>query len=237
MARLKMKVMFGVLIIICSLIFAYIHRFPYYYLPLPKYWAVENIGFQEILEPDDFTRYYIDKMDSKGYDKKEVRYSALYQAYRASEQDGYVNIASLISLVGYLDEVDDAIILRKYLLENHLDFKNRCYNYMCGSGHHMSGIATEYARDMRENGRYREAFDTLKNMILSRKNDLKPWVRFGDLEEVYFLLNEMPYGQEEISFFDSELLELKEMQSSKKLEGRYASLLAGKEKIRDGYNK
>lgn len=236
MARLRMGLIFGIAFIIISLVFVYQYKFPYYYLPFPKYWSVEKIGFQKILEPDDFTLYYIDKIDAIGYGKEDVRYSAIHEAYRSSEEGSYVNISALISLSRYPEETDDAIVLQKYLLNHHLGFENRCYNYMCGSGHSISSIATTYAKNMKKKGNYGEAFNTLKTVILSRKKDLKPWVRFYDLEEVYFLLNEMTFSQSQLQFFDSELLELKEMQTSEKLEVRYKNLLIWKEKLHNSYN-
>ncbi len=236
MVRLISGLIFGIALIIISLLFFNQYKFPYYYLPLPKYWDVEKIGFQKILEPDDFTLYYIDKMNAKGYDKKDVRYSAIYKAYKSSEKGSYVNISALIKLSGYTEEIDDAIVLQKYLLDHHLDFENRCYNYACANGDYISTLAIEYTRNMKMKRNYDEAFNTLKTMIISRKNDLRHGMRFSILEELYFLLNEMPFSQSELQFFDSELSELKKIQTGEKLEGRYKNLLVWKEKLHNMYN-
>ncbi len=237
MARLMLGLMLGVSLIVFCFIFIYTLKFPYYYLPLPKYWSVEKIGFQEILEPDDFTLYYVDKMDAGGYDKADVRYSALYQAYRSSEKDSYVNISALIGLSRYVEEIDDAIVIQKYLLDHHLYFENRCYDYMCGSAHHISSIAAGYADNMKARGNYDEAFYTLEKLTQSRKNDLNPWVRFSNLENVYFLLDVMPFGQSELQFFDSELFELKAIKTNEKLEARYENLLVWREDLYRSYGK
>lgn len=235
MKKFGIRLVYCIALVVMCLVVVYQYKFPYHYLPLPKYWSVEKIGFRKIQEPDHFTLYYMDKMDVKGYDKKLVRYSAMHQAYRSSKEGSYVNIAALISLSHYAETTDDAVVLQKYLLNNHLDFENRCYNYMCGKAHSINRIATDYARNMKKKRYYDEAFNTLKTIILSRKNDLEPWVRFGDLEEVYFLLNEMSFSNSQLQFFDSELSELEKIQTSEKLEKRYRNLIIWKEKLHEAH--
>lgn len=200
-------------------------RVPYFYLPFPEYWSVEKLGFKEILEPDDFSLYYIDKIDGQGYDKKKIRYSALYQAYRESIPDSYVSTYALISLSGYPESVEGKMILQKFILDNYPEFKNNCYNAACGSGHSVSGVASRYARSLWKAGDYDGAFVVLKKMMLARSHELKPWLQYYNLEELSFILAHMDFDKKDIDFFDSELSRLKTLQESELLASRYQGLV------------
>ena len=216
-------------ILIVTLITKY--HYPYLYLPIPKYWSVSNYGFSEIKEPDDFRLYYLDKMDAKGYNKKEIRYSAFHQAYRNSTTGSYVNVSALMSLSYVADNIEDKIYLQKRILDENQDFQNRCYYDNCSYGHNIAGLALDYARNLRKTGDFDGAFNILKKVYLARKYELQPWVRFSLLEDMYFVLNKKTISKNELDFFAKQIADMGPDFSDERLVERYKNLLKWKKEL------
>jgi len=208
------------------------YNYPYRYLPITKYWSVTELGFSKIKEADDFRLYYLDKMDAKGYNKKEIRYSAFHQAYRNSATGSYVKVDALMNISYAVDKNEDKMYLQKRILDENLYFQNRCYYDNCSNGHNIVGIAQRYARNLRKTGDFDGAFNILKNVYLARKYDLQPWVRFSLLEDVYFVLNKKTISEHELEFFTKQVADMGADFSDERLAARYKNLLKWKKELR-----
>ena len=147
-------------------------------------------------------------MDAKGYNKKEIRYSAFHQAYRNSTTGSYVNVSALMSLSYAADNIEDKIYLQKRILDENQDFQNRCYYDNCSYGHNIAGLALDYARNLRKTGDFDGAFNILKKVYLARKYELQPWVRFSLLEDMYFVLNKKTISKNELDFFAKQIADM-----------------------------
>ena len=194
------------------------------YIDSPKYSSVTEFGFSEIREPDDFRRYYLDVIDSKGYNKKDIRYSAFHEAFRNAKKGSDVYISSLIALAGYTKNIDDQIYLQREILKKYMGFNNKCYNTMCRSGHSISSVASDLAKNLVKMNKPDEAINTMQSFYKRRKKDLKGWVRFSILENNYFILKEKKIKKNEIEFFVREVNDLKTYATNKTLLDRYKYL-------------
>lgn len=233
-----MKKLAGILLVLgisASALIAVFH-YPYLYVPLPRYWSVSKLGFPEIKQADDFRHYYLDVLDAKGYNKKEIRYSAIHQAYRNSDRGSYVNVRALIELAGSPDNIDDKLTMQNSVLEKHIGFNNRCYNNQCASGHHIAGLALEYARNLAARGDLDSAYNILTKTYSARKSDLRPWVKFSLLEQVYFILVKKDLKKPELDFFSAAIAAINTGGFDARLDGRYRKLLDWNVKLHAEYS-
>ena len=232
-----MKKIFGLFLVLSIIIAAIIYKyqFPYLYLPIPKYWSVSDKGFPEIKELNDSRYYYWDKLDAKGYNKKEIRYSAFHQAYRNSVKGSDLEISALISLTGMVQDLNNKIYLQKKILEKYLYFKNHCYNNNCNFGHDIATVTHGYSRSLVKKGDLTGAFHVLRKTYEARKNELQPWVRFVLLEEIYIVLNKKPLIQNDKDYFSSVIKDMDLVYLDTRLTNRYIRLVAWNKKLQTKY--
>ena len=191
------------------------------YIDSPRYNSVADLGFSEIRKPDDVRKYYLDVIDSKGYNKKDIRYSLFHEAFRNSKKGSDVYISSLITLASNTNNIEDKIYLQRHILKNYMSFKNPCYNTMCKSGHSISSVAYDLSKNLMTKNNADEAFATIQTFYATRKNDLKGWVLFSLMENSYFILKTKVIKEHELAFFVKEVNDLKVHASNKTLLDRY----------------